>query len=103
MLQRLRDRLRQQEKVRVAFAHDCCDREAIAHVATTGGIKREDVQNLVITAVKNRFGRVNMLSEPIEWLNDNGSCFVARDTASLPARSAWNLAQHRCEARNRRA
>ena len=36
-----------------------------------------------ITAVENRFGRINMLSEPIEWLTDNGSCFVARDTASL--------------------
>ncbi|MBA8882181.1 putative transposase [Phyllobacterium myrsinacearum] len=32
------------EKVRVAFALDCCDREAIAHVATTEGIKSEDVQ-----------------------------------------------------------
>lgn len=39
------------EKVRVAFALDCCDREAIAHVATTEGIKSEDVQDLVITAV----------------------------------------------------
>ena len=71
------------EKVRVAFALDCCDREAIAHVATTEGIKSQDVQDLVITAVENRFGRINMLSEPIEWLTDNGSCFVARDTASL--------------------
>ncbi|KAB2704512.1 IS3 family transposase [Ochrobactrum sp. WV_118_8] len=71
------------EKVRVAFALDCCDREAIAHVATTEGIKSKDVQDLVITAVENRFGRINMLSEPIEWLTDNGSCFIARDTASL--------------------
>ncbi|RVQ36443.1 IS3 family transposase [Sinorhizobium meliloti] len=71
------------EKVRVAFALDCCDREAIAHVATTEGIKSQDVQDLVITAVENRFGRINMLSEPIEWLTDNGSCFIAKDTASL--------------------
>ncbi len=71
------------EKVRVAFALDCCDREAIAHVATTEGIKSEDVQDLVITAVENRFGRINTLSEPIEWLTDNGSCFIAKDTASL--------------------
>lgn len=35
------------EKVRVAFALDCCDREAIAHVATTEGIKSQDVQDLV--------------------------------------------------------
>ncbi|NVM42324.1 IS3 family transposase [Ochrobactrum intermedium] len=71
------------EKVRVAFALDCCDREAIAHVATTEGIKGEDVQDLVITAVENRFGRINMLAEPIQWLTDNGSCFIAKNTASL--------------------
>ena len=71
------------EKVRVAFALDCCDREAIAHVATTGGIKSEDVQDLVITAVENRFGLINTLPKPIEWLTDNGSCFIAKDTRSL--------------------
>jgi putative transposase len=72
-----------QEKVRVAFALDCCDREAIAHVATTEGIKSEDVQDLVITAVENRFGQINTLPKPIEWLTDNGSCFIAKDTKSL--------------------
>lgn len=71
------------EKVRVAFALDCCDREAIAHVATTEGIKSEDVQDLVITAVKNRFSLINTLPKPIEWLTDNGSCFIAKDTRSL--------------------
>lgn len=71
------------EKARVAFALDCCDLEATAHVATTKGIKSQDVQDLVITAVENRFGRINTLPEPIEWLTDNGSCFIAQDTASL--------------------
>ncbi len=64
------------EKVRVAFALDCCDREAIAHVATTEGIKSGAVQGLVITAVENRFGLVNTLPKPVEWLMDNGSCFI---------------------------
>ncbi len=59
------------EKVRVAFALDCCDREAIAHVATTEGIRSEGVQDLVITAAENRFGLVNTLPKPIEWLSDN--------------------------------
>jgi putative transposase len=71
------------EKVRVAFALDCCDREVIGHVATTEGIKSEDVQDLVITAVENRFGQVNRLPETIEWLTDNGSCFIAQDTKSM--------------------
>ncbi len=71
------------EKVRVAVVLDCCDREAIAHVTTTEGIKNEDVQDLVITAVENRFGLINTLPKPIEWLTDNGSCFIAKDTRSL--------------------
>ena len=36
------------EKVRVAFALDCCDREAMAWVATTQGIKSEDVRDLMV-------------------------------------------------------
>ena len=68
------------EKVRVAFALDCCDREAMGHVATTEGIKSEDVRDLMVTAVEYWFGRVNRLPETIEWLTDNGSCYLARDT-----------------------
>ena len=68
------------EKVRVAFALDCCDREAIAHVATTEGIKGEDVCDLMVTAVEHRFGKVNRLPQTIEWLTDNGSCYIAGPT-----------------------
>ena len=31
------------EKVRVTFSLDCCDREAMGHVATTDDITAEDV------------------------------------------------------------
>jgi putative transposase len=34
------------ERVRVAFALDCHGREALAHVASTAGIKGEDVRDL---------------------------------------------------------
>ena len=68
------------ERVRVAFALDCCDREAMSFVATTGGIGGDDVRDLMLAAVEHRFGQVNQLPEPIEWLTDNGSCYVARDT-----------------------
>ena len=71
------------EKVRVAFALDCCDREAIGLVATTEGIKSEDVQDLMITAVENRFGKVNRLPDTIEWLSDNGSGYIAHETKKL--------------------
>lgn len=71
------------EKVRVAFALERFDREAIDHVSTTQGITSEDVQDLFITAVENRFGSINILSKPIEWLTDNGMCFIAKDAKSL--------------------
>lgn len=70
-------------KVRVAFALDCCDREAIGFVATTEGIKGEDVQDLMITAVEARFGQVNRLPHLIEWLSDNGSGTIAADAKAL--------------------
>ncbi len=71
------------EKVRVAFALDCCDREVLGHVATTEGIKGEDVQDLMITSVEYRFGPVNRLPQTIEWLSDNGSAYIAHETKSL--------------------
>ena len=70
-------------KVRVAFALDCCDREALGFVATTEGIKGCDVQDLMIAAVEARFGRVNRLPHIIEWLSDNGSGYIAAETKAL--------------------
>jgi len=71
------------EEGRVAFALHCCDPEAIAHLAMAESIKIEVVQDLVITAVENCFGRISMLAEPIQLLTDNGSCFIAKNTACL--------------------
>jgi putative transposase len=71
------------ERVRVAFALEGCDREVLGHVATTEGIKGEDVQDLMITVVEYRFGPVNRLPETIEWLSDNGSGYIAHETRSL--------------------
>ncbi len=71
------------EKVRVAFALDCCDREAMAWVATTQGIKGEDVRDLMVASVESRFGQINRLPQTIEWLSDNGSGYIAKDTKSF--------------------
>ncbi len=68
------------EKVRVAFALDCCDREAVGHVATTEGVKGADVRDLMVAAVEHRFGQTNRLPATIEWLTDNGSCYIAGET-----------------------
>ena len=52
-------------------------------MATTEGIKGEDVQDLMIAAVEARFGQVNRLPHTIEWLSDNGSGYIASDTRAL--------------------
>lgn len=67
------------EQVRVAFALDCCDREAMSWVATTGGISGNMVRDLMMQAVETRFGD-RLATTPIEWLTDNGSCYIAADT-----------------------
>jgi putative transposase len=37
----------------------------------------------VVAAVEYRFGQVNRSPVTIEWLSDNGSCYVAGDTRSF--------------------
>ncbi len=68
------------EVVRVAFSLDCCDRELINFVATTGGISGEMICDLMIQSVEHRFGNVDRVPHKIEWLSDNGSCYTARQT-----------------------
>jgi putative transposase len=67
------------ERVRVAFALDCCDREAMSWVATTAGIDGDLVRDVMVEAIEARFGNA-LPAEPIEWLSDNGSPYVARET-----------------------
>ena len=69
--------------VRVAFALDCCDREIISHVATTGGITAEMVRDLMVESVEARFGPLVRLPHAVEWLSDNGSCYTATETISF--------------------
>jgi putative transposase len=71
------------EAVRVAFSLDCCDREAMRFVATTGGISAEQVRDLLVESVEQRFGQVERLPHPIEWLTDNGSCYTAEETVAF--------------------
>ena len=42
--------------VRVAFALDSCDREAIGFVATTGGLSGSLIRDLMLECVERRFG-----------------------------------------------
>jgi len=67
------------ERVRVAFSLDCCDRQNLAWVATTGGITAAHIRDLMLTSVERRFGKAHIV-HPIEWLSDNGSCYIAHET-----------------------
>jgi putative transposase len=64
------------------FALDCCDREAMSWVATTGGITGDMVRDLMVEAVETRFGAATP-TQPIEWLTDNGSRTLLHDTRSF--------------------
>lgn len=68
------------EKVRVAFSLDCCDREVMSYVATTTGINAPMVQDLLVESLEKRFGVLPRLPQEIEWLTDNGSCYIAKET-----------------------
>ncbi|EGO9683068.1 IS3 family transposase, partial [Escherichia coli] len=67
------------EKLRVTFALDCCDREALHWAVTTGGFDSETVQDVMLGAVERRFGN-ELPASPVEWLTDNGSCYRANET-----------------------
>jgi hypothetical protein len=83
------------ERARVTFSLDCCDRQAIAFAATTAGISGELVRDVMVETLIKRFGEVPELPHPAEWLSDNGSGYIARETRSLPPISAWFRAEPR--------
>jgi len=71
------------DKVRVAFALDCCDREILSWDATTKGITSHLINDLMMQAIEQRFGIDHRPNEAIEWLTDNGSCYTAHETKAF--------------------
>ncbi|MDR5777036.1 MULTISPECIES: IS3 family transposase [unclassified Caballeronia] len=69
--------------LRVTFALDCCDREAISWAATTGGHSGDVVRDVMLAAVEHRFGNVRKTPAQIEWLSDNGSGYIAEKTRAF--------------------
>jgi len=69
------------ETVRVAFALDCHDREAIEHVAAARDLNGHDIRLLLDRALWSRFGE-RTLNSPIQiqWLSDNGGPYVSTET-----------------------
>lgn len=68
------------EQVQVAFSLDCCDREVITWAASTRGIDGELMRDIIAESVEARFGAVQRLPHSIQWMTDNGSANVARET-----------------------
>jgi transposase InsO family protein len=74
------------ERVHVAFALDCCDREAIAWVAADRHLDGTDIRDLMAQSVEARFGGTHT-PHPIEWLSDNGPPYTANETRAFGAES----------------
>jgi len=70
------------EKVCGVFALDCYNREIMGFSASTCGISGSMVRDLMLECVEKRFG-MSHAPHRVEWLTDNGSCFVAKETVEF--------------------
>ena len=69
------------ERVQVAFAMDCCDREVMAYVATPEAITGEMIRDLMAASVEQRFGsEARRVPGVLQWLSDNGPPYTAHET-----------------------
>ena len=80
------------DRVQVAFALDCCDREVMGYTATSvGGIDSEMVCDLIANCVVYRFGDSCKLPNTIQWLTDNGPCYTARRTVNFARQLGFDV------------
>lgn len=70
------------DKLRVTFALDCCDREAMDWIATNGGYTSDIVMDVMMNSVSHRFGN-RLPEQTIEFLSDNGSCYISKETRAF--------------------
>lgn len=71
------------DKVFVAFALDCCDREAFAYVARTEPLSSDDIEELMIKAVEARFCESLRCPREIQWLSDRGAIYRSKSVQAL--------------------
>ena len=71
------------ERIRVAFCMDCADREILSYIATTGGIHRDIIKDLMTEAIEYRFGMVTTLPHTVQWLSDNAPAYIAHETRTF--------------------
>lgn len=66
------------------FSLDCCDRRALAFVASTNTITGENIRDLMLDSVHQRFGEdAHRVPFAIQWLSDNGGCYTATETINF--------------------
>lgn len=87
------------EVVRVAFALDICDREAMAWCASTGGISGETIRDLMLKAVERCLVRSAHRSRCNGSPTMEAVIEPMRRSTSLSA-SGWCRASPRCAVRN---
>jgi transposase InsO family protein len=69
-----------EDKVTVAFAQDCHDREIISWIASSKGIDGSMVRDLMTESLESRFGKASKIPHALQWLSDNGPQYIARET-----------------------
>jgi transposase InsO family protein len=79
------------EVVRVAFVLDCHDREVIGWTATTAGLSGEMIRDMMVGCVEARFGGLRA-PHRVQWLSDNGSAYIAGETADTATALGLKLA-----------
>jgi transposase InsO family protein len=71
------------DRVFIAFAMDTCDREILGYIASTVGVDGAAIRDLMVECVEHRFGKIARLTRPIQWLTDNGPCYVSAETVAF--------------------
>lgn len=79
------------DAVQVAFVLDCHDREAITWIASTKGITGEMIRDLMTEALDKRFPGLARTPRALQWLSDNGPCYVAKDTVEFGRRLGFEV------------
>lgn len=71
------------DRVFVAFAMDTCDREILGYISSTIGLDGAAIRDLMVESIEHRFGKIQTLPYRIQWLSDNGPCYVSHETVAF--------------------
>lgn len=80
------------ERVHVAFALDCCDREVLGWVAKAAYLEGEDIRDLMAQSLEGRFGAGTTRAPlRLQWLSDNGPQYTAHETRAFGAACGFDV------------